>query len=190
MEKPIVGLMPPEKKGKTRMKTKTSNIGKALTMVGIAAVLGLGLETSVRAQANVIKGELVLPGGLPFYTMPGDPFVDVFGDFLVEVLYVEDRSGGLHILVRESKETLSSTVIGTNFDYELVSVEVQSPNNINAQGHYAGSVRQKITLLRISRATSLPIALVTGEGIGYTVIGADGTLVVAAENMKWTITPL
>jgi hypothetical protein len=111
-------------------------------MVGIVAVLALGLQPQVQADATVTKGEMALNGELPFFTMPDDPFVDVFVEELVDAVVVFDSSGGAHFLIKQVKEILSATVVGTNFDYELVNHEAFSPNNITARGPFAGTIRQ------------------------------------------------
>lgn len=161
-----------------------------MAVIGTVAVLAFGLETPAKAQAVVSKGETTLTAELPFVTMPDDPFVVVFVEELLNAVVVLDSSGGAHILVKEVKEILSATVVGTNFDYELVSHEAFSPNNITAKGHFAGSVQQSITLIRIDPATSLPVALVEGEGFGHLTVNSEGEVTVNVEKMEWTITSL
>lgn len=171
------------------MKTMTARLLQVLTIVGTVAVLALSSQPQVHAQATVIKGEMTLNGELPFYTMPDDPFVDVFVESVCEVRFISDGSGGLHILVKEVKETPSATVVGTNFDYEFVSHEGFSPNNISSNGHFAGTIHEKIVLVRLDPATSLPIALVTGEGLSHVTVNSDGEMIALVEKIQWTITP-
>ena len=116
--------------------------------------------------------------------------MNVFVEEVCEVRLILDGSGGAHILVREVKEILGASVVGTNFDYEVVSHEAFSPNNVNGVGHFAGTVHQKITLIRMDPLTSTPMALVTGEGLGHLTVASDGNAVVTVERMQWTISPL
>lgn len=174
------------------MKTIVSNFHKVLTMVGIVTVLAFGLPAEVRAQATVIKGEMTLPGEFPFFTMPGDPFVEIFAEAVLEVRFISDRSGGAHILVKEVKEILSATVAGTTFDYEFLGLRLlnSSPNNISAKGLYASTVRYAFSLIRIDPTTSTPLALIDGKGTAHVTISADGKVNVVWEKIDWTITPL
>jgi hypothetical protein len=177
---------------KAKMKTVASNFRKLLATVGIVTAFACSLPIQVRAQATVIKGEMSLPGEFPFFTMPGDPFVIVFAEAVLDVRFISDGSGGLHILVKEIKETLSATVAGTAYDYELLGLQSLNPsaNNINAKGLYASTVRYSFSLLRIDPSTSAPLALIDGKGTAHVTISSDGKLNIVWEKIDWTITPL
>lgn len=180
------------------MKTATAGIRKALTAATVAAALLAGFQPPVRAAAEVIKGEMVLPAWLPFYTVPDDPSVDVFCDMRCDVRFSSDGAGGLHILVKEIKEALpgTSSVVSPNYDYELLDVRLlsASPNNVNQNGLFAGTIRYFVAFIRFDQATGTPLALITGEGLGHLTQQGDaltpGEVIVMLEKMGWTTTPI
>ncbi|MCI0350872.1 MAG: hypothetical protein L0Z53_15715 [Acidobacteriales bacterium] len=168
-----------------------SIVPKLLTIGGIVAALLLGFQHQVRAQATVTMGEVELPGEFLFFTMPDDPLVTVSVTAVLEAVVIFDSGGGAHFLVKGVKEILTATVVGTSFDYELVSLDSPiSPNNFNAKGGLAASASLTIELIRLDPVASLPVAVVLGKGHVALAITPDGNLAACVENIDWTVTPL
>ena len=106
-----------------RVLKPASIIRQVFAVCAIAAALLLCLPHGVQAAAIVTTGEVIAPGFFPFYTVPGDPYVELNGDFRIEACVVTDASGGVHFLGKALNEVSNATVLGTTFDYEFVGVE-------------------------------------------------------------------
>jgi hypothetical protein len=173
-----------------------SVIRKTISLAVIA--LALLCASNTGAQALVQKGEAITPAWLPFYTMPGDPDVQVFAEVLIEVRVASDPQGGVHYMVLKVKDMISSTVVSDLYDYEFLGVEPersQSSNQLTPNGLFTGTVHYTVSFIRIDRDTSLPLALIIGTGMGHMVQqGGDavtpGEVVVLIEKIDWTVTAL
>ena len=83
-----------------------------------------------------------------------------------------------------------SQVVGENFRYELVDIQMRIIDGQNRHGRATGSAQLELTLVRIDPVTSQSVAILTGEGHIHFSADLETDRVVRVENVHWTVAPL
>lgn len=166
--------------------------GRLFQLVALATFLCVGWGQEARAQATVMRGEVTGFFVMPFSEVPDDPEVLVFAYLLLDGQMVFAPGGTAHLKAHSVKEIEWSRVSGEAFRYELADIQMRTTNTDNLRGQVTGSAHLKVTLIRIHRATSLPIAVLTGEGRVHVSASLDPEREhgVAVEDITWTVSPL
>lgn len=164
--------------------------GRWLPLAALTALLWMGWAPEIRAQADVRQGEVSGFFVIPFSDVPGDPRVMVIADLLFEGRVILSPSGAAHLMASEVKGILWSRVAGENYRYELLDLQMRTTNTDNLRGQMAASAHLAVKLLRIDPATSLPDAVLTGEGHLHISANLEREWGTRVERVNWTVSPL
>ena len=163
---------------------------RLLKLLALAGLLWGAAPMNGRAQATVYRGEIAPLFIIPFAEVPDDPEVRVLAHVVVTGQMIMTPSGAEHLMAGDVSEVIWSRVSGSNFRYELKDIEMEIRDGHNGKGHFSAGASLRLTLLRIDRATSQPVAVLTGEGRIQLNVNLRNDQESRVENMTWTVSPL
>lgn len=165
-------------------------VGHVVRLFALAALLWSVLGQEARAQATVMRGEVHGFFVMPFSKVPDDPEVIVFAELKLNGRLIFAPGGTAHLIASSVEEIEWSRVSGERYRYQLVDLQMKTSNTDNYHGQQTGTAHLAVTLLRIDRATSQPVAMVTGVGHVHVSSNLRNEHMTAVDRMDWTVSPL